>query len=106
MYADRRDDVDEVYAGDIAAVLGLKDTFTGDTLCDPHHPVVLESITFPEPVISVAIEPKTLADQENRIGSAKLSEKIRRFVSERMKIRDRPLFPVWANCIWRLLSIG
>jgi len=75
MYADRRDDVDEVYAGDIAAVLGLKDTFTGDTLCDPHHPVVLESITFPEPVISVAIEPKTLADQE-KIGLAlqKLSE--------------------------------
>ena len=75
MYADRRDDVNEVYAGDIAAVLGLKDTFTGDTLCDQHHPVVLESISFPEPVISVAIEPKTLADQE-KIGLAlqKLAE--------------------------------
>ncbi len=75
MYADRRDDVDEVYAGDIAAVLGLKETFTGDTLCDQHHPVVLESISFPEPVISVAIEPKTLADQE-KIGLAlqKLAE--------------------------------
>ena len=75
MYADRRDDVNEVYAGDIAAVLGLKDTFTADTLCDQHHPVVLESITFPEPVISVAIEPKTLADQE-KIGLAlqKLAE--------------------------------
>ncbi len=75
MYADRRDDVNEVYAGDIAAVLGLKDTFTGDTLCDQHHPVVLESISFPEPVISVAIEPKTLADQE-KIGIAlqKLAE--------------------------------
>lgn len=63
MYADRREDITEVYAGDIAAVLGLKDTFTGDTLCITHHPIVLESITFPDPVISVAIEPKTLADQ-------------------------------------------
>ncbi len=75
MYADRRDDVNEVYAGDIAAVLGLKDTFTGDTLCEQHNPFVLESISFPEPVISVAVEPKTLADQE-KIGIAlqKLSE--------------------------------
>ena len=64
MYADRRDDVTEVHAGDIAAVLGLKDTFTGDTLCEPSKPVVLESISFPEPVISVAVEPKTVADQE------------------------------------------
>lgn len=75
MYADRRDDVTEVYAGEIAAVLGLKDTFTGDTLCEQHHPLVLESISFPEPVISIAVEPKTLADQE-KIGLAlqKLSE--------------------------------
>ena len=64
MYADRRDDVTEVHAGDIAAVLGLKDTFTGDTLCEASKPVVLESISFPEPVISVAVEPKTVADQE------------------------------------------
>jgi elongation factor G len=75
MYADRREDITEVRAGDIAAILGLKDTFTGDTLCDPASPVVLESITFPEPVISVAIEPKTSADQD-RMGEAlhKLSE--------------------------------
>ena len=75
MYADRRDDVSEVYAGEIAAVLGLKETFTGDTLCDQSRPVVLETISFPEPVISVAIEPKTIADQE-KIGLAlqKLSE--------------------------------
>lgn len=64
MYADRRDDVTEVHAGDIAAVIGLKESFTGDTLCDPSKPVVLESISFPEPVISVAVEPKTVADQE------------------------------------------
>jgi elongation factor G len=75
MYADRREDVTEVYAGDIAAVLGLKQTFTGDTLCDSDQPLVLESITFPEPVISVAIEPKTTADQDKMSDALhKLSE--------------------------------
>ena len=75
MYADRRDDVTEVHAGDIAAVLGLKDSFTGDTLCDPGRPVVLESISFPEPVISVAVEPKTTVDQEKMgIALQKLAE--------------------------------
>jgi elongation factor G len=75
MYADRREDITEVRAGDIAAILGLKETFTGDTLCDPAHPVVLESISFPDPVIDVAIEPKTTADQD-RMAEAlhKLSE--------------------------------
>ena len=64
MYADRREDVQEVYAGEIAAILGLKESFTGDTLCALNDQIVLENITFPEPVISVAIEPKTMADQE------------------------------------------
>jgi elongation factor G len=64
MYADRREDITEVNAGDIGAVLGLKDTFTGETLCSTHKPVVLESITFPDPVISIAIEPKSSADQD------------------------------------------
>ncbi len=64
MYADRREDITEVTAGDIGAVLGLKDTFTGDTLCSTHRSVILESITFPEPVISIAIEPKSTADQD------------------------------------------
>lgn len=64
MYADRREDVSEVLAGDIGAVLGLKGSFTGDTLCDVSNLILLESITFPEPVISVAIEPKTNADQD------------------------------------------
>lgn len=75
MYADRREDITEVHAGDIAAVLGLKESFTGDTLCDAQHKMVLERITFPEPVISVAIEPKTTADQD-KMGDAlrKLSE--------------------------------
>lgn len=75
MYADRREDITEVYAGDIAAILGLKETFTGDTLTDAHKQIVLESISFPEPVIQVAIEPKTAMDQE-KMGEAlhKLSE--------------------------------
>jgi elongation factor G len=64
MHANHREDIEEVYAGDIAAVVGLKDSFTGDTLADPDHPVILESMTFPEPVIEVKIEPKTKADQD------------------------------------------
>ena len=64
MQADKREDVTEVGAGDIAAIVGLKGTTTGHTLCDPANPIVLESITFPEPPVSIAIEPKTKADQE------------------------------------------
>ena len=64
LHANSREDVDEVFAGEIAAAVGLKNTTTGHTLCDPDHPIVLESITFPEPVISQALEPKTKADQE------------------------------------------
>ncbi len=64
MHANHREDIDEAYSGEIVAVVGLKDTGTGDTLCDKDNPIVLEKITFPEPVISLAIEPKTKADQE------------------------------------------
>jgi elongation factor G len=64
MHANKREEIKEVYAGDIAAVVGLKTAYTGDTLCDPEKEVVLESITAPDPVISIAIEPKTKADQE------------------------------------------
>jgi elongation factor G len=64
MQADKREDVSEVTAGDIAAIVGLKATTTGNTLCDPSNPIVLESITFPDPPVSIAIEPKTKADQE------------------------------------------
>jgi elongation factor G len=75
MYADRREDIDEVLAGDIAAILGMKDTFTGDTLSDAANPIILESITFPEPVIFLAIEPKTIADQDKMDGALrKLAE--------------------------------
>jgi elongation factor G len=64
MHSNHREEVDEVHAGDICAVIGLKNTFTGDTLCDQNHPITLENISFPEPVISVAVEPKTRADMD------------------------------------------
>ena len=75
MHANHRQDIDECHAGDIAAAVGLKNTTTGDTLCDEKHPVILESMEFPEPVIRVAIEPKTKAGQEKMgIALAKLAE--------------------------------
>jgi len=76
MHANQREEVDEVYAGEIAAIVGLKNTTTGDTLCDPEHPLILEKITVPEPVIGMRIEPKTKADQE------KMGLALRRFTEE------------------------
>jgi len=76
MYADRREEIEYVEAGDIAAVLALKDTFTGETLTDVNKPVVLETISFPDPVIELAVEPKTTADQE------KMSEALRKLSEE------------------------
>ncbi len=76
MYADRREDVDQVPAGDIGAVLGMKETFTGETLCDQGNQILLETISFPAPVISVSIEPKTLADQD------KMTEALRKLSEE------------------------
>jgi elongation factor G len=69
MHANQREDVDEIYAGEIAAIVGLKNTTTADTICDGDHPIILEATTFPEPVIGVRIEPKTKADQE-KMGTA------------------------------------
>jgi elongation factor G len=83
MYADHREDIDEVLAGDIGATLGLKDSFTGETLCAASAPIVLESIAFPEPVISVAIEPKTTADQD------KMAEALKRLAEEDPTFRVR-----------------
>lgn len=83
MYADRREDVSEIPSGDIGAVLGLKDSFTGDTLCDMDNPIVLENIAFPEPVIMVAIEPKTTADQD------KMGEALRKLAEEDPTFRVR-----------------
>jgi elongation factor G len=76
MHANKRDEIPEVLAGDIAAAIGLKDTTTGDTLCDAGKQIILESMTFPEPVISVAVEPKTKADQD------KMGEALRRLSDE------------------------
>ena len=76
MHADHREEIKEIQAGDIAATLGLKATFTGETLCAPSGPIILESISFPEPVISVAIEPRTIADQE------KMSSALQRLAEE------------------------
>ena len=83
MHSNSREDVEEVCAGDIAAAIGLKETFTGDTLSDRENPVVLESITFPEPVITVAIEPKTREDQE------KMGEALQRLAEEDPTFRVR-----------------
>jgi elongation factor G len=83
MHANHRDDINEVFAGDIAAAVGLKATTTGDTLCDANHPVVLEAIEFPEPVIFVAIEPKTKADQD------RLSDSLMKLAEEDPTFRVR-----------------
>ena len=76
MHANKREEIKEVWAGDIAAAVGLRGVTTGDTICDPDHPILLESMSFPEPVISVSIEPKTKADQE------KLGEALQKLMQE------------------------
>jgi len=83
MHANHREEVEEVYAGDIAAAVGLKNTFTGDTLCDLSHQILLESIRFPDPVISVAIEPKTKEDQD------RMGETLGRLAEEDPTFRTR-----------------
>jgi elongation factor G len=81
MHANHREDMEAAFTGDIVAVVGLKHTSTGDTLCDPSKPIILESITFPTPVISVAVEPKTKADQEKLATSmAKLADEDPTFI--------------------------
>ncbi len=75
MHSNHREEVDEIFAGEIGALVGMKDVTTGDTLCDETHPIILESITFPEPVISIAVEPKSKADQEKMaLALGKLAE--------------------------------
>ncbi len=101
MHANKREEITEVSAGDIAASVGLKNTATGDTLCEEGHPVVLEVIRFPEPVISMAIEPKTKPDQEKLgLSLQKLSqEDPSLFESIRMKKLARRSFQGWENFI-------
>ena len=90
MHSNNREEIDEAFAGDIIALAGLKDTTTGDTLCDPQKPVVLETMTFPEPVIEIAIEPKTKNDQE-KMGQAPAAARRRGSVVPRQdRRRERP----------------
>jgi elongation factor G len=100
MHANNREDIKEAYAGDIVALAGLKEPRTGDTLCDPDKPVILEKMEFPEPVIEIAIEPKSKADQEKLgVALAKLARKIRRSASRPIRSPARPFSRAWANCI-------
>ena len=102
MHANKREDIDMVYSGDIAAAVGLKVTTTGDTLCDERREIILESMEFPDPVIEIAIEPKTKAGQE-KMGIA-LPNWRRRIPPSRptpTRIPDRPSSPAWASSIWR-----
>lgn len=98
MHANSREEISTVYAGDIAAAVGLKDTTTGDTLCDEKSLVILESMEFPEPVISVAIEPKSKADQD-KMGTAlsKLSEEDQHSVLTLTKKLAKLSSLVWVN---------
>lgn len=75
MHANKREEIKEVRAGDIAAAIGLKDVTTGDTLCDPDHPIILERMEFPEPVISIAVEPKPKLTRKNGSGSGPSGER-------------------------------
>ncbi len=94
MHADHREEIQEAYAGEIVAVVGLKDTITGDTLSEPNHPIVLEKITFPDPVISLAIEPKTKADQE------KMSYALQRLAEEDPTFKIKSNFETGQTTIW------
>lgn len=99
MHANKREEIKEVRAGDIAAAIGLKDVTTGDTLCDPDAPIILERMEFPEPVISIAVEPKTKADQEKWVWLwAVWLKKTRLSVYGLTKNLTRPSLRVWANC--------
>jgi elongation factor G len=105
MHANKREEIASVGAGEIVAVMGLKDTTTGHTLCDPSNPVVLESMTFPAPVIEVAIEPKTKGDQD-KLGTAiqRLSEEDPTFRSRPTRRPARRSSPAWASCTSRSSS--
>ena len=108
MHANKREEIASVGAGQIVAVMGLKDTKTGHTLCDPAHPVILESMTFPAPVIEVAIEPKTKGDQE-KLGTA-IQRLVRRgpdlHASRPTRRPARRSSPAWASSTSRSSSTG
>ncbi len=105
MHANKREEITEILAGDICAAVGLKNLVTGDTITTDKHPVVLESIDFPAPVIEVAVEPKTKADQERwgwRLPSSR--RKILRSASAQISTQARPSLPEWASCTLRSSS--
>lgn len=99
MHANKRTEIESVGAGDIVAVMGLKQTTTGETLCDPANPVILESMDFPAPVIQVAIEPKSKGDQE-KLGVAiqRLAEEDPSFQVPPTRRPARPSSRVWESC--------
>ena len=105
MHANKRDEIEEVHAGDIAAAIGLKDTRTGDTLSDEDHPIILEAMKFPTPVIDVAVEPKTKADQDKMgIALNKLAEEDPTFRVHTDAETARRSSPGWASSILRSSS--
>lgn len=105
--ADERIEVDEMRAGDLGAALGFKDTFTGDTICDPDSPILLESLYIPEPVISVAVEPKTKQDMEKLSKALQsLSEEDPTFESVLTRRLTKPLLRAWESCILIFWSTG
>ncbi len=108
MHSNHREDIKEAFAGDIVALAGLKEVTTGDTLCDPQKPVVLERMEFPEPVIEIAIEPKTKGDQEKMgIALNRLAQEDPSFrVKTDQESRARRSSPAWASCISTSSSIA
>ena len=106
MHSNHRKDLEKIYAGDIASAVGLKNTTTGDTLCDPKFPVILESMEFPEPVINLAIEPKTKAGQEKWVlRCLSFQRKIQHSEHGLMMKQDRLLLQVWVSFTLKLLWI-
>ncbi len=107
MHANKREERDEFYTGDIAACIGLKKATTGDTLCSPKRPILLEKMEFPEPVISMAIEPKSKGDREKlAMALSSLSMKIPLSAYRQTKRQVKQLSREWENCIWRFCMIG
>ena len=103
--ADKREDIETCYSGDIAAIVGIKNITTGDTLCDEDHPILLEPPTFPDPVISMAIEPKTKLDQEKMaVALQRLAEEDPTFRVSPTKTPAKRSSPAWASCIWKLFA--
>ncbi len=106
MHANKREEIEELRAGDIGAIVGLKEASTGDTVCDEAHPILLEKIDVPAPVISASIEPKSKADYEKMgAGLRKLMQEDRHSSLRLIRKQIRRLLVVWVNCIWKLSLI-